>query len=1126
MLLAAFSPCVFSLNPTLDVSQYAHKAWAVRDGFFKGAIYAIAQTPDGYLWIGTEFGLVRFDGVRTLEWQPPNDKQLPGGPIRSLLTARDGRLWIGTGEGVASWKDGKLTHYPELDRAYILSLLEDHEGTIWAAGTVGNAEGRLCAIRAGRVECYGTGGSLGKYLPSLFEDRMGTLWVGTDKGVWRWRPAPAKLFPVSDLVLGLAENDDRELLVSTQGGIKKLVNERVEPYAPPGASQRFTKLLRDRDGGLWVGSLGGGIFHVRQGRTDQFSDANGLSGDGVQVLFEDREGSIWSGTTDGLDRFREFAIPTITAKQGLSNSAVYSVLTARDGAIWLGTENGLDRWNSGQVTLYGARHGLPDASVFSLLQDQAGRIWASTRLGIAYSEEGKFKRVPGVPDGFPMVVDSSGDLWIATARSLFHLRSGPAVEEIPWLSLGRQDLANAMLADPVQGGVWFGFLRGGVAYFKDGQLRASYSRADELGEGRVNGFTLDRDSTLWAATQGGLSQIKNGRVLTLSVRNGLPCNTVYWMMEDDDHFFWLYTACGLLQIGRRELDAWAGDPARAVHPTVFDNTDGVRIVSGISVTGPAKSADGRIWFLPGDGVSVIDPRHLPVNKLPPPVHIEKVFADEKEYNLTPGLRLPALTRDLRIEYTALSFVAPEKVRFKVKLEGQDRDWMDEGTQRQTHYSNLKPRNYRFRVIASNNSGVWNETGDMLEFSIAPAFYQTNWFIALLAAAAIFTMAAAYRVRMWQVQREARRLRDVIETIPAYVWSAQPDGSIDFVNRRWLEFSGFSMDRALGWGWADAVHPEDRPGLLEAWRGAIKSGEAMEAEARMREADGQYRWMQFRAVPQRDEAGKLVKWYGKSTDIEDSKRAEQERERVRQLETDLAHINRVSMMGELSASIAHEVNQPLTGIVSNAGAAMRFLDGDTPNVEEVREAIRDIARDGKRAGEVIARIRALTKRTSAPAERLDLNEIIREVLAIVGDQARKNNVAVRTELADGLAPVSGDHVQLQQVLLNLIMNAMDAMNAVSDRPRQLAITTRNIDPGQVQVTVQDSGAGLDPNAMPRIFDAFYTTKPTGMGMGLSISRSIVEKHGGRIWATANDGPGTSFHFRLPKYDEQHAGAKSV
>ena len=262
-----------------------------------------------------------------------------------------------------------------------------------------------------------------------------------------------------------------------------------------------------------------------------------------------------------------------------------------------------------------------------------------------------------------------------------------------------------------------------------------------------------------------------------------------------------------------------------------------------------------------------------------------------------------------------------------------------------------------------------------------------------------------------------------------MWSALPDGFVDFINRRWLEFSGFSLDQALGWGWADAVHPEDRGRLIEAWRAAIASGKPMEAEARMRGADGQYRWLLFRSVPQRDQSGKIVKWYGKSMDIEDRKRAEQERERLRQLEADLAHTNRVSMMGELAASVAHEVNQPLTGIVSNGSACLRFLAGDTPDLEEAREAVRDIVRDGKRAGEVIARIRALTKRAALPREKLDLNETIREVLAIVGDEARKRSVVIRTQFADDLSPVFGDRVQLQQVLLNLVMNAMEAMSSV-------------------------------------------------------------------------------------------------
>jgi C4-dicarboxylate-specific signal transduction histidine kinase len=293
-------------------------------------------------------------------------------------------------------------------------------------------------------------------------------------------------------------------------------------------------------------------------------------------------------------------------------------------------------------------------------------------------------------------------------------------------------------------------------------------------------------------------------------------------------------------------------------------------------------------------------------------------------------------------------------------------------------------------------------------------------------------------------------------------------------------------------------------------------------------DGKVKHVHAIAHPVLNANGELVEVVGTTVDITERKRAKEERERLRQIEADLAHLNRVSMLGELATSIAHEVNQPISGVVSNGSACLRWLAGDPPNVAEVREAVRDIVRDGKRAGEVIARIRALTKKAAPPKERIDLNDTVREVLALVGDEARRKSVVIRTHFADDLSAVSSDRVQLQQVLLNLVMNAMDAMSSVEDRARQLGITTENIDPDRVQVTVEDSGIGLDPNTMARIFEPFYTTKAGGMGMGLSISRSIVQNHGGRLWASANDGPGTSFHFTLPKYDEEgsHAGTAGV
>jgi len=272
------------------------------------------------------------------------------------------------------------------------------------------------------------------------------------------------------------------------------------------------------------------------------------------------------------------------------------------------------------------------------------------------------------------------------------------------------------------------------------------------------------------------------------------------------------------------------------------------------------------------------------------------------------------------------------------------------------------------------------------------------------------------------------------------------------------------------------------------------------------------------------SGEVVELVGTTVDITERKRAEEERERLRHLEADLAHINRVSMMGELAASVAHEVNQPISGVVSNGSACLRWLAREVPDVEEAREAARRIVRDGKRAGEIIARIRALaSKRAAINKEELNLNETIQEVLALVGDEAKKKSVTIRTDFAADIPPVSGDRVQLQQVALNLIMNAIEAMSSVSDRARELVITTRNVDANQVRVMVEDSGIGIDPQMIDKIFDSFYTTKPGGMGMGLSISRSILEAHGGRLWAEANDGPGTTLHFTLPKYHQEGSDA---
>ena len=796
--LLAFCPCVFALDPSLDIIQYDHTSWKLGEGFSKGIIRSLAQTPDGYLWLGTEFGLLRFDGVRAIPWEPPPDDGLSNTDIRSLQAARDGRLWIGTFSGLASWKDGKLTHYPELDGQVIEALLEDREGTIWVAGWSPSV-GRLCRIESGNTQCYGEDGRLGSGVTSLYEDSSGKLWAGATNGLWRWKPGRPEHYPMPDptqRIYSLNQSDDGGILIAKRTGITKLRNGKSEPYPlPAGVPFQPYKLFRERDGGLWIGALvDSGLLHLHEGRADLFNRTDGLSGPSVLSFFEDREGNIWVATEDGLDKFRDFAIPTFSVQQGLSSEGVFSILAARDGSIWLGTSDGLNRWDKGQITLYrkggvldprGSAEvrgrtqgtappwgvtvreitdsGLPSNQAQSLFQDDRGQIWAGTQSGVALLKGDRFVPVASVPGGvaYSFAEDSAGDVWMGHQEGLFHFFGARVVERIPWADLGRKEPATVVLHDAARGGLWLGFRDGGVVHFKDGQVRASYGRADGLGDGTISGLYLDANGTLWAATEGGLSRIKDGRALTLTSQNGLPCNTVHWMREDDVGSVWLSLACGVVRIGRSELDAWAYHSKQMVQPRVFDSSDGVkthRYTAGYDAV-VAKSVDGKLWFLPGGGVSVIDPHHLPSNNLPPPIRIEQLSADGKTFDVSNGtndLRLPAGTRDLLVDFTALSFVEPDKVRFRVKLEGQDESWRELVNQRRVHYSNLPPKQYRLRVLACNNDGVWNEQGAVLDFSIAPTFYQRTSFRLLCAIAFMAFLFVAYQLRVRQLARQFNR----------------------------------------------------------------------------------------------------------------------------------------------------------------------------------------------------------------------------------------------------------------------------------------------------------------------------------------------------------------------------------
>jgi signal transduction histidine kinase/ligand-binding sensor domain-containing protein len=766
---------VFALDPALDISQYAHTAWKIGGtGFARGPINAMAQTPDGYILLGTDFGLLRFDGVRTVPWQPPPDQQLPSNYVSGLLVGRDGTLWIGTLKGLVSWKQGKLTPYPEFAGDAISQILEDREGSIWIGGF---GVRKLCAIRKGHVQCFGQ--DTIQNVSALYEDSKGNLWVGTEEGIWQWQPGPPKFYPLprqTNFIRGLAEDDNGALLIGIRNGLQRLVDGKIESAYPfPGSAKdaEVSRLRRDRDGAVWI-ATSRGLVHVHQRQIDVFAQSDGLSSEKVQNLFEDREGNIWVVTPTGLDSFREFAIVTSFVDQGLLSNSVLSVLGAKDGTVWIGTGRGLNRWIDGHVTSpstgTGGRGSLTGRTVDSLFEDDRGRIWISAADETGYLENDQFISIASVPGSVSSIAqDVQGNIWMVhQQQGLLRLSRDDTVQKFSWAMLGRRDSARIVLADHKQAGLWLGFVQSGTAYFADGQIRASYTTSDGLADGAVSEFGLEPDGTLWVATDGGLSRLKNGHFATLTSKNGLPCDGVHWIIEDDAHSTWLHMPCGLVRIPGSELDAWTAaadrgnDAQHTIHGTVFDSGDGVKSWAASGGIRPqvAKSSDGKLWFRNQEGVGVVDPRHLAFNNVPPPVHVEQVIADHKDYDVNAPLRLPPRMRDLQIDYTALSFVAPEKVRFKYKLEGMDDNWQDAGNRRQAFYTNLAPRNYRFRVIASNNSGVWNETGASFDFSVDPAYYQTTWFRLSVVAGFLVLIAAVYQLRMRQVaQRFDLRMQE-------------------------------------------------------------------------------------------------------------------------------------------------------------------------------------------------------------------------------------------------------------------------------------------------------------------------------------------------------------------------------
>jgi diguanylate cyclase (GGDEF)-like protein len=772
-LLGLAAP-VAALDPRLAVTQYRRDVWKTREGLPQGSVEAIAQTADGYLWLGTQEGLARFDGVRFVAFDKSNTPALRHNRVTALLADRQGHLWIGTeGGGATLLRDGRFASMGTeegLPNPRVRSFVEDGAGSIWVGTDGGLARfqgGRFVAgprgedlarrpitalhagrdglwigvrdgivrVRGGAVERTAT--ELGPTpVTAVWEDEDGTLWLGTSQGLFVRRPGktealrePARL-PNAD-VSAIFRDRDGGLWVGTDGGAARIA---AAPGAGRGAevlsNHRVLQFFEDREGSLWIGMQDGGATRLAAGKFTTYSAAEGLADDIVWPIFGDREGNVWIGTKDGgLSRLRDGVFETFSTRQGLSSNAVQAIAQAPDGALWIGTRGGgLNRLDRGRVTVYRAPRDLPHDSISALLTARDGSLWIGTRGG-----------------GLCRFRDGSCTTRVARDR-------------LP------NDTVHSLL-EARDGSLWIGTNGGGLVRLRDGELRA-YTARDGLSSDIVNVVHEDAQGTLWVGTYGGgLNRMRGERFTAYTTSQGLHDDAIFSILEDSRGRLWMSCNKGVFRVDKQELDAFdRGDVAR-LHPVAYGSEDGMkdRECNGANFPPAWKGGDGRLWFPTIEGATSIDAERMRTNAVPPPVNVEQVVVDGTVVAARDGLVLGSGARNVELHYSAPSFVVPERVRYRYRLEGLDPEWVDAGARRVAYYSRLPPGSFRFEVAAANDDGLWNEEGAALSFRLPPRFYQTPWFsvAAALALAAVLWGADRLRTRR-RVMREAALERLVEE----------------------------------------------------------------------------------------------------------------------------------------------------------------------------------------------------------------------------------------------------------------------------------------------------------------------------------------------------------------------------
>ncbi|MGH8024537.1 MAG: two-component regulator propeller domain-containing protein [Limisphaerales bacterium] len=762
--------CERALGDTANLPGYFTRTWTTDDGLPNDAVSDIVQTRDGYLWLATYDGLARFDGVTFTRFDSSTIPEMHSTRVTSLYEDTEGNLWIGFETGdLTRYRDGhfyRTEFRAPWEQKKIQSIRGDASGDILLlndVGTLADMKGRVLA----RPNAQGNAGAT-----ALVSNSKGTVWADWGGNAFVLKNGALKELPsrAGDYVKGICAGSDGSLWIIGQNYLSQWKDGKMLAKGPsPLGQASVVAMTQMRSGCLAVGTLEQGLYLIFPGQNIvHFDRANGFPDNWVRCLCQDSEGTLWVGTgSSGLLALRPSRVKTFEPPDQWQGASVLSIDRSPDGSLWVGTEGaGLYRFFNGQWTQFGSADGIPNPFVWSVSEDPQNRLWVGTwGGGLCVQNGSRFEPLKGVGAtvaATAILHGRNGVTWIGTITGLLKYQDGVVTRFGEKEGLVLPDV-RAMVEDR-DGTLWFGMLGGGLGRLRNGVLK-QFRQSDGLSSDFAQCLHLDENDALWIGTYGGgLDRLKDGHFSVVNSNHGLPNNYICAIAQDRSNNFWLSSHDGIFRIQESELDGCVEKKLSSVHPLVYGIGDGMPTVQCSGGFQPAcfHSADGRLWFSTSSGVVAINPDNIKVNQLPPPVHIERMLVDgraEPVANDAKGvLKIAPGRQRFEFDYTAISFVSPEKMGFKYRLDGLDRTWTDAGTKRNVVYSYIPPGTYRFEVTACNSDGVWNRAGAGLAFTVQPFLWQTWWFrIGSGLAAAGLLVCAVLGVARWRMRQKLERV---------------------------------------------------------------------------------------------------------------------------------------------------------------------------------------------------------------------------------------------------------------------------------------------------------------------------------------------------------------------------------